>query len=633
MCGIVGAFDLQGRRMFPRERLASMSAALAHRGPDAEGSLFTPGYSAGTRRLILRDPSGGAQPMVDGDASICLNGELFSFSRDRARLGHGGALFATESDTEVFLRGLQCEGLAFLAQADAQFALAYAQNQELLLARDASGIAPLFYTRADGWLLFASEVKGILASGLAAASLNHRAVDHMLTRLALDPGESCFAGIQTLQPGYFLSARDGRITTGRFANAAGTVPQSALRDDENLDRLEQLLFDSVSRRLEADAPVALYLSGGVDSSLIAAMAARIRPSQLTAYSVQLSANERKTDESVYASQTAASLGLHHRVLPAGPGDIIENFPRAVLAAEMPVLDHANVCLLLLAQMVHKDGNKAVLTGEGADEAFGGYPWHALGGSIVRRLVDWIAHNVSTGPTRRTTARFRDLNQYLLFAGLASVRGLFYSKRFLEEIEDTDESCEFAAAASRGSRLSRSLSFDYEWLLAGHLLADKGDRVSMLSSVEARYPFLDSQVKEMAAMLPDDQKIRGTANKWILRKVAERYLPHSTAWRRKHLFRAEPVIHGPRRPLWVDQLLSTEALRKTGLFEPELVRRHLLLREKSVQFSLNPFRDAGLSGVVSTQLLYHLFCGGGLCDLRVAPVSVSESKPSRNADQE
>lgn len=616
MCGIVGAFDLRGDRIFPRELLNRMSAALSHRGPDAEGVLSEPGYAAAVKRLILRDPAGGAQPMFDGETSICLNGELFSFSKDRLRLSRAGLTFITASDTEVFLKGLQHEGLAFLVNADAQFALAYRKNRDLTLARDSSGIAPLFYAEVDGWILFASEVKAILKSGLITPALNHLAIDHMLTRLALAPGESCFLGIHALKPGHFFRASNGTVTSGAFVKATYDKAHAAPSDNpaRQIDRLDALLFDSVARRLEADAPVGLYLSGGVDSSLIAAMASRVGKSQLTAYSVRLTSNPPEQDESSFAIATAARLGLRHQVLPIAPADLIQNFPQAVLAAEMPVLDHANVCLLLLARLVQSDGKKAILTGEGADEAFGGYPWHSFSGRFLRRFTDWIAYNVSSSLTRHTTRSFLGLNQYLLFAGLGSVRNLFYSKRFREEILDSRvESYQFQTKG-RSSRLQRSLAFDHEWLLAGHLLADKGDRVSMLSSIEARYPFLDRDLKQMAVGLPDSVKLRGCANKWILRKVAERYLPPAAAWRRKHLFRAEPVIHGAARPAWVNQLLSTESLRLTGLFDPELVRKQMELRENPGRLPGNPFRDVGLSGVVSSQLLYHLFCGGGLCDL-------------------
>ncbi|MCE9597093.1 MAG: asparagine synthase (glutamine-hydrolyzing) [Spirochaetia bacterium] len=632
MCGIAGAFDLRGSRTFPGDLLARMSAVLSRRGPDADGFISEPGYAATVRRLILRDAAGGKQPMRDNRGSICLNGELFSFARDRTRLEQMGVVFETRSDTEVFLKGLHHEGLSFLSNADGQFSFAYRDAHHLLLARDTSGITPLFFAEVEGWLLFASEVKGILASGMIRSALNNLAVDRILTLLASAPGESCFVGIHSLRPGQLLRTQGRTWTLSAFSDVR---PESeeviSIREPGQIDRLEGLLLDSVARRLEADVPVGLYLSGGVDSSLIAAMASRLSPQKLTTYSIRLNNDSSKTDESDFAAMTAASHGLRHLVLTVTPGDLMNNFPNAVLAAEMPILDHANICLLMLAQLAREDGSRAVLSGEGADEAFAGYPWHAWSNPALRIPLEWMAHNVSSQLTRQTVQPFWGLNQYLLFSALASLRSHFYSKQFLEEVMENAPSNPWKSFTpsmqGSGSRLQKSLDFDREWLLAGHLLADKGDRVSMFSSVEARYPFLDPSIKRMSSRLADSWKMRDYSNKWILRKVAERYLSRETAWRKKHLFRTEPVIHGPGRPRWVDQLLSPESISHTGLFDPRLVQKHLAARQQPHFWPRNPFLEVGLSGVVSTQLLHHLFCGGGLCDLPTsgAPVKTNSIK--------
>jgi asparagine synthase (glutamine-hydrolysing) len=591
-----------------------MVGSLSHRGPDAEGFYSEPGYASGVRRLILRDAAGGAQPMQDAGASLSLNGELFSFNKDRLRLAARGAVFHTRSDTEVFLKGIALEGAAFLVRADAQFALAFYQTRahSLLLARDPSGIAPLFYAQSDGWLLFASEAKAILSSGMLKPRLNRIAIDHFLTMLALPPGETCFEGIRILYPGQMLLADGGRI---RFREnerqRADSIAYNA-NSVRQIDALESILLDSVARRLEADAEVGLYLSGGVDSSLIAALSAKVVPESrrdgLTAYSICLGGNK---DESEHAKVTAAALGLRHVVVNVTPADIIAHFASAVRAAEVPILDHADVCLMLLADRVRADGRKAVLTGEGADEAFGGYPWQTAGRfrPFVHRLIDMFSSSL----TIQKNLPFKKFNQYPLFSMLACVRGLFYSREFLGEVRDSRPPFFAALKPDRGSsQLSRSLRLDYEWILAGHLLADKGDRMSMSASIEARYPFLDRAVVEFSDRLADEWKLRAGKNKWILRKVAERHLPAEAAWRRKHLFRAEPAIHGTLRPRWADQLLSEEALRQTGLFDPALVRRAVLMRGRKWD-ARRPFVQAGLSGVISTQLLYHWFCEP-LCDL-------------------
>lgn len=620
MCGIAGAFDLTGRRIFPRDVLLRMASVLSHRGPDEEGFYFQPGYAAAVRRLVLRDGPGGKQPMVEDAACLSLNGELFSFEADRWRMAADGEVFRTRSDTEVFLKGLLARGTSFLADADAQFALAfYKTDHSLVLSRDPFGVLPLFYAEADGWLLYASEVKSILASGLVARRLNADAVDHVMTMLALAPGESCFQGIHALSAGETLLVKHGSISRSVQSRPASTERLEFNRNNrEPIDRLESFLLDSVARRLQTDAEAGLYLSGGVDSSLIAAMAAKIsagkKGSDLTAYSIRL--RDLPADESFLAAASARELGLRHKIQNVSHEDLISNFRDAVYAAEMPVLDHANISLMLLAKAVRQDGRKAILTGEGADEAFGGYPWHRA--SPLMRTVAWGLEQFSSALGREKNKVFRGFHQHPLFAALGFVRGLFYNKRFLDEVSAAGPAHFAATESKRGSpsSLMRSLALDYDWLLAGHLLLDKGDRVSMASSIEARYPYLDRQTASFAASLADPWKIQGLQNKWILRKVAERYISPEGAWRKKHLFRAEPVIHGPLRPRWVDDLLSVDALNAVGLFDPVLVARNLQARQSPSRWPRSSLVQAGLSGVVSTQLLHHLFCES-LCDLPTA----------------
>jgi asparagine synthase (glutamine-hydrolysing) len=631
MCGIVGAYHLKGKKQFPENILKKMLTVLTHRGPDAEGFYFGHGYSTGVRRLKLRDPAGGVQPMLTSGSVFSLNGELYSYHTDRNRLLSKGIQLKTRSDTEVFFQGLLSENTDFLKNLDGQFALSLynTETHSLFLARDTFGISPLFYTQTDEWFIFASECKAILASGMFLPKINPVAIDHVLTQLALNPGESCFQNIHSLPPGSFIKITKQGFTLEHFFRHTiqplepnNREDKHCLDDKKQIDQLDEILSNSIQRRLEADAEIGLYLSGGVDSSILAAMVAKKIPKnqldQLTAYSVQLGKTPRSTDESLLAVSTAKYLGIRHLVLPVTPEDMIQNFPRAVFAAEMPVLDHANICLLLLARMVQADGKKAVLTGEGADEAFGGYPWNSIVSIKLLKLFFQVSKLFSSKQSLHKNLQFQNFTQYYLFSGLASIRNLFYSRQWKEEIQDT-KSNPFPVTTDnqwkQASLLQRSLVLDYQWLLAGHLLIDKGDRVSMSASIEARYPFLDKRLFEFASQLSDNMKLRGFKNKWILRYLANRYLPTETAWRKKHLFRAEPVIHGKIRPKWVDQLLSPESILATGLFDPVLVSKHLHYRQNSNLFSLqSSFIQVGLSGVVSTQLLHHLFCNQSLCEL-------------------
>jgi len=629
MCGIAGALDLTGRRGFEAARLEAMGAALRHRGPDASGTLSEPGLAMTVQRLALVDPEGGRQPMSaeDGTLHVAVNGELFRHAEERARLERSGERFRTRSDTEVWLHAWRAEGSRYLERAQGQFALAVwsRPDRRLWLARDRFGICPLFIAEAGGWLLWASTARALLASGLVAREADPRGLDHHLVFLGGSPTRSAFRGITPIGAGEVLEVSPDGVRQTRAFATLGLPSQDAARPTDlgsAPDALESLLSRAVEDRLRADAPVAIYLSGGVDSSLVAAIAARGNR-RVAAFSVGL--RDVGVDETVTATATARHLGLEHVVLGVDEATLVAGFPAAVAAAESPILDHANVCLLLLAREVTARGFKAVLSGEGADEAFAGYPWQrwhaALSrfGGPARRAAQGLLGAIAGGGRLGVIREGHPLAR-LAIAPLLGVTGRarerFYSEQMRSALAGWVPSDDHRWPLPETGALGQSLVADYQVLLRGHLLADKGDRVAMAAAVEPRFPYLDEELVAFAASLPADLKLRNGTDKWILREVAARYLPGQVAQRRKHMFRAEPVIHGPRRPGWVDQLLTQESLARTGYFEPRRV--HAALRARQ-QRSWNPRRElelTGLTGVVATQLWHHLFLGGGLCDLPV-----------------
>jgi asparagine synthase (glutamine-hydrolysing) len=636
MCGIFGAVDLEDARRFPPERLAAMGDAVAHRGPDDHGTYCEPGIALGARRLALVDLARGRQPIADpsGRFVAVANGELFRHRDERARLEARGARFRTRCDTELWVHAVALEGEDYLRRAAGQFAVALwdASERRLVLARDRFGICPLYTARADGWLLFASEIKALFASGLVRAALDPRAVDHVFACLCASPVRSAFLGVTPVPPGHRLAARAGQaasVDTGlaRFADIDFPPRGHERRASDArarasvLDDLEAALQAAVARRLDADAPVATYLSGGVDSSLIVALATRLRPGNVTSFSVRLGPALGR-DESDLAAATARALGAEHVVVPVDPARIAELFRDVVLAAEVPVLDHADAALLALAREVRARGFKATLTGEGADEAFAGYPWdtllHRPGAGLAARAVAAALGAAIGGGRARLAApgAFGQTGAGRLYDLTARVRAFLYAPAFREQLGDFTPAADHAwdqARLARWHPLHRSLYANYECVLAGHLLADKGDRVAMAASIEPRFPYLDEDVVELAASLDASLKLRDGQDKWALRQLAARMLPRDVSRRRKHMFLAEPVIHAPGRPAWVDELLSETSLRATALFEPAAVAA-ALARRGSGTTPRASLLQGGLSGVVSTQLLVHLFCGGGLCSL-------------------
>jgi asparagine synthase (glutamine-hydrolysing) len=627
VCGIYGAIDLRDRRTFPPDRLAAMGAALAHRGPDGAGEHVEPGVALGARRLALVDPAAGHQPVVGERFVAAVNGELFDHAAERARLERRGARFRTRCDSEVWIHAFADAGEAYLATAAGQFALALWDRRErrLVLARDRFGICPLYTAEADGWLLFASEIKALLATGLVAAALDPRGIDHVFACLCASPVRSAFAGVSPLPPGHRLAARVGEpVHLARFAAAVDFPDRGCERRAPTpralaalADELSHALAGAVDRRLAADAPVAVYLSGGVDSSLLVALAARGgRP--VTAFSVAL-AGTLGPDESALAAATARSHGASHTTVRVAPAEITSLFPEVVRAAEVPVLDHADAALLALARAVRARGFRAVLTGEGADEAFAGYPWtrllHRRGALTAAARAFGLVLGGGASRLAPATA-FGATGAGRLAQLFSRVRAQLYAPAFFERLggwTPADDHAWDERRLARWDPLHRSLYADYECVLAGHLLADKGDRVAMAAGVEPRFPFLDEAVVALAASLAPSLKLGRGRDKLLLREVAARHLPPAAAHRRKLMFRAEPIIHGPGRPRWVDELLSPPSLARTGLFDPARVAAALAARDRpwSPRRSL---LQGGLTAVVSTQLLAHLYCGGGLCSI-------------------
>jgi asparagine synthase (glutamine-hydrolysing) len=631
VCGIVGAADLKGQRTFPMATLEAMCAAVAHRGPDGAGIFTAPGIAMAVRRLALVDVPGGVQPLSDAAQrfTAIVNGELYDHHDQRLRLAGMGAEFRTRSDAELWPVGFALQGASFLQAAHGQFAVALWDREErtLTLARDRFGICPLYFAEADGWLLFASEIKGLLASRLVQPTLDPRGIDHVFSCFSASPVRSAFAGVKPLPPGHQLVVQAGQpVRLSRFASiefpAQGQERPggSDWERSELASELENALRRAVARRLDADVPIATYLSGGVDSALLVALACRLQPGNVTAFSIGLDGAGH--DESREASATAYHLGARHHLVRVTPAQICDLFPLAVQQAESPILDHANTCLAALAREVSAHGFKGFLSGEGADEAFAGYPW-------VSRLHTWSALRTRTTagvlaaaighPEARLAAhpQFAATAAGQLYALTARVRGFLYSKGLWARLEGWSADQDHGwgdGPMSSWAPLHRSLHADYQLVLAGHLLADKGDRVAMRFGLEPRFPFLDEELVQLAASMHPSLKLRGGVDKWILRKIAARYLPPAVARRRKRMFRAEPVIHAPTRPTWVDELLSPASLARTGLFDETGVRTALTQRSKRAWGPRAHLLQGGLSAVVSTQLLAHLFCGGGLCAL-------------------
>jgi asparagine synthase (glutamine-hydrolysing) len=638
MCGILGALDLRGRREFPRGRLQAMCQAIEHRGPDDEHVHLEPGVALGARRLSIVDLAGGRQPLSNetGSVWVAFNGELFEYPELFAQLQQRGHRFATRCDTELWVHLYEEHGQDVFQKVKGQFGVSLwdAERRTLFLARDRVGIAPLFYTEADGWLLWASEIKGLLASGLVTPRPDPKNFDHFFTCFfSSSPSRSFFDGIHCLPPGTFLRAEQGQIRLQRYWGLefpdAGAERRTA-NPAALLDEYEHLLRQAVRRRLRGDVPVACYLSGGIDSTIVTALAAQESTSPPPAYTIGLLDSGK--NEQAEAEQTCRLLGARFSPLPLTGRDMVAAYPELIRAGEAPVVDLTSAGILLLAKRVHADGFKVVLSGEGSDEAMGGYPWghQAVAPPIRRWLTDALARcaiprirlRSATGAWERLPFRAFDgvrPPQQLIYEFFARRRLSLFSEETRRALWGHSPLEEFQPLPERYARwasLNQSLYIDYASFLHGHLLSTKGDRTAANASLEARPPFLDEDVVAFCAQLAPEYKRQGTTTKWLLRQVADRWLPAEITHRPKHGFRSRTSpFFGPDRPLWVDQLLSDAAIRQAGLFDPATIaacrtRQARASRWNRTLRSLN----VTLTAVVAAQLWSHTFCGGGLADL-------------------
>ncbi|HEV3163406.1 MAG TPA: asparagine synthase (glutamine-hydrolyzing) [Isosphaeraceae bacterium] len=655
MCGIAGAFDLTGSRLFPEDRLLAMTGAIAHRGPDDEHVHLEPGLAMGARRLSIVDLSGGRQPLANEDGSIwvAFNGELFEYPELRSVLLAKGHTLATRCDTEAWVHLYEDDGEGCFQRARGQFAVSLwdRKNRTVILGRDRVGICPLYYAERDGWLLWASEIKALLASGLVEPRPDLKGIDYLFSFFCAGTSRTYFEGVTSIPPGCYLRVRDGRVELKQYwdLDFPDAGQEVRLADPSPLvDELEGLLRQAVERRLRGDVPVVSYISGGLDSTVVLGLSSRQRGHAVPSFTIGL--DKAGPDERTNSAESAQVLGSPLTMVTMDQAKIASAFPELVVAAEGPVLDTSCAALMRLAGAVHEQGYKVALTGEGADEALAGYVWYKS--HMVRR---WVADHlgrflpnltrslllaaIGGGSARRPPilaiggVRTAQQDMYEL---ISQSRPTLFSEAMWRRLGDHSAYDDLGPINDRIARwhpLNQSLYVGYKVMLAGLLMISKGDRVSMHSSIETRYPFLDDDVITFCAGIDPSYKLRGLTEKWLLRQVAAKTLPPQIANRPKTMFRASlsATFLGPHRPPWVDQLLSPESLQATGYFDPQAV-----LRERAAQVRwprITPRRlvfDLGLTSVVSTQLWHHLFCGGGLCELPTwtAPQFAGNREPTQ-----
>jgi asparagine synthase (glutamine-hydrolysing) len=626
-----------------------MAGELQHRGPDGTGLYLHERFGMVSTQLALGDSDVG-QPhgSSTGRYQVMHDGAIHNHDELRSELLGLGHRFAGRSTAEVLAHAFEEWGAACLERLTGEFAVAIwdERKRELFLARDAFGVRPLFIAELAGDFCFASEARALLRHPAARRELDPAAVVETFTLWSARPDKSSFVGIRELPAGCWLRyGPDGLLQQRqwwdiRFSGAAASLSQSGAqaapgassmpgreRVAELAAELRELLAGAVQRRATGGS-AGVYISGGLDSSAIAAL---LQAGGQTPRGFSIGFADGRFDESEQQDAMAAALGIRLERIVISDTDIADGFPRAVELAERPMLRTAPVPLLLLARLARQHGCKTVLTGEGADELFGGYnifkeamirrfwarqPESRLRPQLLRRLYPYLTTDLNRSggllgsyfgsglqdtrdPLYSHHNRFRNGERNLRFLNVPDTAGR-------EALGGLEASLP-ADFASLGP-LSQAQYLEIHTFLQGYLLHSQGDRMLMGSSVTGRLPFLDPQVARFAARLPEGLRLRGLHEKYLLRKAVAPLLPAEVSGRRKRPYRAplaRPFLAGDA-PDYVRDLLQPESLAATGLFNVELVGRLVAKCTRQVQQGSAENDEMALIGVLSTQLLQQQF---------------------------
>ncbi len=606
MCGITGFWDRENS--FDDSVIHSMVSQLYHRGPDEYGFYF--GVDGEPHlahsRLSIIDLNTGSQPLRSSDDSLVLivNGEFYNYKTTRARMSARGYQFRTKSDSEIIFPLYLEHGLDFVnhLRGEFSFALFDRRMKRLILCRDRFGIRPLYFCQKKNSFYFASEIKSILKHPSVSSSFSKKAILHQMLQVSV-PGMTLFEGIHAVLPGHILTVDmvNDECQVNQTEYWDFNYPQQGehrydITESQAIDHVREQLIESVRARLEADVPVACYLSGGIDSCSILGSSSLLQQSPVRSFTIGF--NNTLFDEKHIAKKMAEKVSSDHDILEVSMNDLYgENYLKALWHSEKTFYNTLGVAKMLMSQHVTKCGYRVVLTGEGADEIFGGY---------AAFKKDMLLHGVNQSDMLSNQMLHSVLAKNDLFKGsilpeiavghdgFNDVCGFtptwvqpwllvwrylksFLSRDFFEEVGHYDP-FQAIIESLKSSRIKGRHALDiaqYTWsktMLEGQILNWGGDRVDMAHSLETRPPFLDHHLVELATSIPPELRIKNTVEKWILREAMKHILPSELYNREKFSFIAPPAISKKqiqKQPVWglVDKYLSHEQLNKLGVVDP------------------------------------------------------------------
>ncbi len=605
MCGICGIVDLRGRRV-PEQNLRAMSNVLRHRGPDDQGSVISGTAALGFRRLSIVDVAGGHQPMSneDGTVWIVFNGEIYNSPELRPMLEQRGHRYATHSDTETIVHLYEEYGDDCVHHLRGMFAFAIwdTRRKRLFCARDRVGIKPFYYAMAGGRFAFASEIKALIELPDFKPELNRRALPEFFALGYISSEETLFDGVCKLLPGHHLvidlERGDTEPSITQYWDLDISPPEYPLSEADYVAQFRDLFTEAVRIHLRSDVPLGVFLSGGLDSSSIAAEMAALRKDPIQTFSVGYA--EDQYSELPYARQVAEHIRAEHNEVILGPEDFFASLPQVIWQEDEPVVWPSSIALFHVSHLA-KEKVKVVLTGEGADEVLAGYLkyrvtlWNLRNGPSYRKFVpqpirqlarnaldsglapDWVRRKL-----RHSFLYYPDTFEKIYFDNFYSVfpqdqQPQLLSRQLMDELHEVDAYANsmrfFPARGSNGNLLNRLLYLDIKTYLVELLM--KQDQMSMAASIESRVPFLDHKLVEFAAGTPARHKIRSFSGKYLLRRAMANRLPAKVLQRNKKGF-PTPIRPWLRNQLFdkLSAILTDGRMAERGLIQPAYVHRLL-----------------------------------------------------------
>jgi asparagine synthase (glutamine-hydrolysing) len=635
MCGIAGLFGSSPIGAGADVVLKEMLRFIRHRGPNEAGMYLSTRLCMGMVRLSIIGVASGQQPVYDDSDRyfLCYNGEVYNYLELRDELEALGYVFSSLSDTEVVLHAWQAWGPECLARFNGAFAFSLydRRNEKLYLARDRYGKRPLYYARHGSNIIFASEMKSFLAVEEFSFELDPKQLASILTLWTPIADQSGFKGVLQVPHGCYATVSDSKIVIDRYHQPDFLTDCVVSSERDAVERIQHTLRHAVELRLRSDVEVGMYLSGGLDSSILASiLAEKVRG--FRTYSVGF--EDAEFDETLDQNRMVSLVQSKHQALRISDKDIADHFPAAVFHAEVPVFRTALVPMYLLSRAVRDDGIKVVLTGEGADEAFLGYDlfketilrseWNAISDAEkverLRRLYPYLKHyeEASAADLLGLYQQFSQEQYPGLFSHELRIQNGLFSRRLIRhEGGNFDEIDKLIAEHGYFSKLSateKAQWLEYQSLLPGYLLSSQGDRMTMAHSIENRCPFLDPQIATLSAAVNlkfDD----GSNEKYLLRRSFENQLPELTTKKGKHPYRApDSKAFVSCRPDYLDLLLSNGELEKNPILNPAFCKRLTDKIFRSPPDQISTKENQTFVFLLSIALQHHRFVERNLSDL-------------------